>query len=537
MKNRSVRKMLTTMLSAAMIIAQIGKPICVMAEDAYIEDMDTECEDETFEDDETEDVEVDLVEPEIDVIAEYDESERVELSENDLIPPTDIKWVKPGVFKFKPATSKDILYFWELYKDGKHLCTWVKNSKDKMDITEDGYYSYNVGDRFNGSGTYTLKVYVSLDDHDDSVKKYASEIPEISWTEPKQRIATPGNPHWEYRDSKHNAVAVCDPVENSYYYTYYLYRDGTRYSINTTTVNELNFTSYLEYCNGEDLIFSVIASSNDLTKYANSLKSVESAVWDPNKAVSTPITDKKEDETPKWDLPSNTVIGNTFPQADAEAGVTAYDIYHTLRLDTDKNGNFVRARILKKNGLVDDSIDSYIANIVTEYNDDGTPKTFYSLVFRNGEWDTDYDTSIDGLYTFQGEEYSAAGGTVNLSVNGLTYTGDIDGWKYLALGHVVKNQAGLVAYGPEDNLRWFWIDSNGSCDTEYNAIVKRNGAEFLVHGGILRTDYTGFTYDPQNKDVWYHITNGQVWGEGEITDISIEGGEITRNCVNGTVIN
>ena len=59
----------------------------------------------------------------------------------------------------------------------------------------------------------------------------------------------------------------------------------------------------------------------------------------------------------------------------------------------------------------------------------------------------------------------------------------------------------------------------------------------MVHGGILRTDYTGFTYDPQNKDVWYHITNGQVWGEGEITDISIEGGEITRNCVNGTVIN
>ncbi|MCR5127065.1 MAG: hypothetical protein K6B69_03085 [Lachnospiraceae bacterium] len=52
----------------------------------------------------------------------------------------------------------------------------------------------------------------------------------------------------------------------------------------------------------------------------------------------------------------------------------------------------------------------------------------------------------------------------------------------------------------------------------------------------MRTDYTGFTYDPKNKDRWYHITNGQVWGNGEITNQSIEGGEITRKVVNGVVV-
>ena len=55
-------------------------------------------------------------------------------------------------------------------------------------------------------------------------------------------------------------------------------------------------------------------------------------------------------------------------------------------------------------------------------------------------------------------------------------------------------------------------------------------------GGHLRTDYTGFTYDPKNKDRWYHITNSQVWGNGEITKQSIEGGEIARKVVSGVVV-
>ena len=136
-----------------------------------------------------------------------------------------------------------------------------------------------------------------------------------------------------------------------------------------------------------------------------------------------------------------------------------------------------------------------------------------------------------GAYAYLGESYMVAGGVVNQNANGLQYTGDAEGWKFLAAGKVVRNHAGLVMYDD----KWFWIDDSGSCDQEYAAIVSWSGADFLVHGGRLRTDFTGFSYDPQNPSVWYHITNGQVWGDGEITDTSIEGGEMTRTVVNGVV--
>ena len=237
----------------------------------------------------------------------------------------------------------------------------------------------------------------------------------------------------------------------------------------------------------------------------------------------------------KKEASSTDTLGNTFSKAEAMSGVQAMDGNHTLKLETSSEGFFTSAKILDSNGSVDTSVNSYIANIVVKYAADGTPEEFYSLVFRKGVWDPSYDTLKDGLYTYLGEQYSVAGGVVNLNVNSLTYTGDIDGWRYIILGHVVKNHGGLVAYGPADDLHWFWIDDEGRCDNDYAAIVNWNGGQFLVHGGRLRTDYTGFTFDPQNESVWYHITNGQVWGDGTITDQSIAGGRLTCNVENGIV--
>ena len=227
------------------------------------------------------------------------------------------------------------------------------------------------------------------------------------------------------------------------------------------------------------------------------------------------------------------ISGNTFSLEQAAKGVPVINNSdYTLKIERNEKGAIVSATIYGPDDKVATEIDSYIANIVTEYDTDGkTPKTFYSLVFTNGQWDIKYDSGTKGAYKYLGVEYFVAGGVVNQNANGLIYTG-ADGWRFLAAGHVVTGHKGLVMYANE----WFWIDDEGRCDDTYAAIVKWNGANFLVHGGRLRTDYTGFTYDPQNTKVWYHITNGQVWGEGEITDISIEGGEITRNCVNGAVV-
>ena len=227
------------------------------------------------------------------------------------------------------------------------------------------------------------------------------------------------------------------------------------------------------------------------------------------------------------------ISNNTFSVDQAAEGVPVINNSdYTLKLDMDAEKGTIRsAAIYDTEGNVAEEIDSYMVNIVTDYDTDGkTPKTFYTLVFTDGKWDTSYDSGTKGAYEYKGVEYFVAGGVVNQNANGLIYTG-ADGWRFLAAGHVVTGYEGLVMYAD----KWFWIDANGKCDENYAAIVDWNGAKFLVHGGRLRTDYTGFTYDPQNPGTWYHITAGQVWGDGVITDKSIEGGEITRTVVNGVV--
>ncbi|MBO6206943.1 MAG: hypothetical protein J6O73_08375 [Lachnospiraceae bacterium] len=224
------------------------------------------------------------------------------------------------------------------------------------------------------------------------------------------------------------------------------------------------------------------------------------------------------------------IAENTFDVKEAAEGVAVIDTAHKLVLGVNEKGQFTGAEITDADGNTDKDVDSYIVNIVTARDNDGKPSEFYTLVFTDGVWDTGYDSAEKGAYVYDGVEYYVAGGVVNQNANGLIYTGN-DGWRFLAAGHIVTDHEGLVMYNEE----WFWIDAKGRCDDSYAAIVKWNGSDFLVHGGRLRTDYTGFTYDPQNTDAWYHITAGQVWGDGEITDLSIEGGEITRNVVAGVV--
>ena len=203
---------------------------------------------------------------------------------------------------------------------------------------------------------------------------------------------------------------------------------------------------------------------------------------------------------------------------------------HIIKAEKNADGSLKTVKVYFADGqTVDTSINHLLINM--KLTDKNGKSDIYTLAFTNGEWDVKYDSKDAGAYSYRNESYMVAGGVVNQNANGLQYTGEAAGWKFLAAGRVVKDNAGLVMYNGE----WFWIDNTGSCDQDYAAIAYWNGAKFLVHGGRLRTDYTGFTYDPQDKNVWYHITNGQVWGDGEITDQSIEGGMITRNVVNGVV--
>ena len=709
MKKKTVSRILTTVFSSAMIVAQMGAPISVMAADG--DTADGVSEEEVLEYDETEEVEEDFIDIEAEDAAEYDDSELIQITEDELVPPTDLKWEAPGVFSFKVASELSMIYEAEVYYEGDQYCGGFQSGDESCNFGKTVTYDILSGD-FEKTGNYTLKMYVRTDDSRDAQILYSPEEPQIYWKCPEQRIDTPTNMRWEKSDDEHFAIITCDPIEHASWYHFDLYEDDTWCAGVSTPKNNSDFSAKIGDLSEHNYYVIAQAYSDDLLLYANSetsenspyltanssmintqkdivelgknvnasnidekvqqVKEIENATLkaslqtsdaaleamgkieneykdakginvlpatsdvakipasqiemtgaalnvsngtvqlnvkdqtengsdlintdiytniiafdmsvnssegiDFSKELEVPVTismpipsgmntsvmvilhyradGTEELITPriengkaifaithfstfafaeKKDSSSNAGLGNTFSKADAVAGVTAYDETHTLKIDTANDGYFTSAKILKADGTVDTSVNSYIANIVTEYNADGSPKTFYSLIFRNGIWDTTYDTVKDGLYEFQGEQYSIAGGTVNLNVNSLTFTGDIDGWKYIILGHVVKNHAGLVAYGPADDLHWFWIDNEGGCDTEYNAIVKWNGADFLVHGGRLRTDYTGFTYDPQNESVWYHITAGQVWGDGEITDQSIAGGYLTCNVENGVV--
>ena len=212
-------------------------------------------------------------------------------------------------------------------------------------------------------------------------------------------------------------------------------------------------------------------------------------------------------------------------------GVIFEDIAdHVVKAEADANGNLKSVKVYNADeSTVDTTIGHLLRNI--RFTDKDGEEFILTLAFTDGEWDWQYDSKDMGAYTYKDEAYMVAGGVVNQEANGLLYTGETEGWKFLAAGKVVRDHAGLVMYQDE----WFWIDDTGSCDQEYEAIVRWSGADFLVHGGRLRTDFTGFTYDPQNRDKWYHITNGQVWGDGEITDITIEGGRVTHNVIKGVV--
>ena len=219
----------------------------------------------------------------------------------------------------------------------------------------------------------------------------------------------------------------------------------------------------------------------------------------------------------------------SIPAKDLEAGVELAD-GNTITGTLDKDGNIESAKIVDANGDVvkEDLLQNFTANGDTQ-----------TLVFNDGVWDTKFDSEKDGAFSFGGNEYYVAGGVVNQTANGLIYTGEKDGWRFLAAGRVVTDRAGLVEY----QGRWFMIDNKGNGDKTFNGIYTwKNGdveGDFLVLDGEMRADYTGFVAEPKDiatsTTMKYHVIKGQVWGDGELTDKGSDGAQHTLNVVKGIV--
>ncbi len=487
MKRRTLGNLMAgTLLASVLVVPSIPAQASEDSEE-YIEyEADDECE-VAEEDSEC-------------AVTEEDDMERV--FEGELIPPTNAHWDAPGKVAFRPETTASITYYTEVYKNDNLVDTQGSSLVNK-NIDYDGYYRSDYeAFSFEGDGWYTLKVYVG----NSSNKVYASSAHRIYWVQPEFRVATPIYPHWEVRDGKY--YAVCDTVQQGSKYLFSVYEDDKLIVSTISPKNEYDASIKIDDITAHDYTFTVRVSSKDLTRYANSEESIRSLV-----------------------LGEQIAEGNTFPEEAAIAGVALPDGKHHLKLEINLDGTYAAAKITDVDGNVDVGIDSYIANIVRKYDADGNPEEFYSLVFTDGQWDLSYDSKTMGAYPYEGESYMVASGVVNQTANGLLYTGDAAGWKFLAAGKVVRNNAGLVMYRDE----WFWIDDEGSCDENYRAIVNWKHSDFLVYDGRLRTDFTGFVCDPIFRDKWYHIENGQVWGDGVITDISFEGGTMTRTVVKGVV--
>ncbi|MBO6206666.1 MAG: hypothetical protein J6O73_19025 [Lachnospiraceae bacterium] len=210
----------------------------------------------------------------------------------------------------------------------------------------------------------------------------------------------------------------------------------------------------------------------------------------------------------------------------SEEGVKVGEV--VLKATADEEGNIESLKVLKADGTVDTDFDG-LQNVAFK---GGKAET---LVVIDGEWNTKYDSAKDGAFKMGDNEYYVAGGVVNQNANGLIFTGEKDGFRFLTAGRVATGNKGLVMY----NNEWFYIDDNGNCDTTYNAVVDWNDAKFVVTDGQLRLDYTGFVAEPTeiktSTTMKYYVLGGQLFGDGEITAIGSDGAMHTETVAAGVV--
>ncbi len=226
---------------------------------------------------------------------------------------------------------------------------------------------------------------------------------------------------------------------------------------------------------------------------------------------------------------SSPVTGVALEDLASENGVTIGE--NTFKA-TAEDGKITSLKVVKADGTVDTSVNT-LQNV--SFKDAEGKVTTETLVVIDGEWNTKYDSATDGAFKMGDNEYYVAGGVVNQNANGLIYTGDKDGFRFLAAGRVATGNKGLVMY----EEKWFYIDDNGNCDKTYNAVVDWNNAKFVVTDGILRTDYTGFVAEPTeiktSTTMKYYVLGGQLFGDGEITAIGSDGAQHTETVEAGVV--
>ena len=212
--------------------------------------------------------------------AEDEDTDNLSSPNEEIVPPTNVKWEKPGAISFQLASSDaSVSYQIDVTcarGSSSHKTTFYCGSLGSWCSVGDTY-TYHVPDFFEESGTYTAKVYVVS----GTDKIYSDEIPQIEWIKPEQKVPTADNLQWAYQDSEHFAIAVCDPVENATQYWFNLYEDNCQIYGQITGDTWVDFSDCIKNIAEHDYTFSVFIPSDDLTKYANSEESNQSVEYNP----------------------------------------------------------------------------------------------------------------------------------------------------------------------------------------------------------------------------------------------------------------
>ncbi|MBO6299546.1 MAG: hypothetical protein J6N53_11965 [Lachnospiraceae bacterium] len=401
-------------------------------------------------------------------------------AEKEQIMPTDLKWIAPGMYSFKlPCSSED--YIWvRIYRDGEEIY-WSNTSIRSLYEEYGETIVEHCEEFFDYPGTYTLKV--SLEDNNGEI--YVEEAPTIKWKQPENRVQVPDNLHlhWEYRDSEY-AIAVCDPIDNAQGYAFSLYEDkeylGTWITAQSGE-NEIDFSwlfNTMDDPTKHNYYFTVdYVTSNDLTKYANSLYG------------------ENTEKSPRY-KPGSNDSGDKEEKA-------------VLRKENDIFVCYV-------NGLRDDNYSGYAKYENSRfYVENGSIKTDLNGVMIDPNSAPDYvwyfnangqvQSQHVGLAEYDGEWFYIENGKVATDMNAFV---QYDGGLFaVGAGRIISEYSGLMQ-DPEDPVYGDWyFFAGGQAQTQYTGLAQYDGKWFYVINGKLENEYTGYVeYD----GAYFYVVEGMV---------------------------
>lgn len=188
------------------------------------------------------------------------------------------EWSSDGSYSAYITDTRELFYKMRLYKDGKSQRNWTFGKMKGERTYIDSFPKSCITE----SGVYTVKIFAYESAEYQNCVAESEMSDAFVYTLPEQKLEAPGNLRWSRESDEKFAVASCDTVEGADCYHFNLYIDG-EYSMGRTKGKqpEADFSDRVTDTNAHEYTFTVDVIPQDITVYARSDESVQSAVYDP----------------------------------------------------------------------------------------------------------------------------------------------------------------------------------------------------------------------------------------------------------------